>query len=226
MANSLRLYSYFRSSCSYRVRIALGLKGLDYEYVPVHLLQDGGQQFSESYRNLNPVSEVPSLEVLGEDGEVVATLSQSVAILEYLDEVYPEPPLLPSDPADKAKVRQLVEVVNSSIQPIQNLKVMKKVMAQFNVERPVAVEWAAYWIELGFKGLEPLLAKTAGTYAFGDQVTLADALLVPQEYNARRFKIDMDQFPTIARVCATAKALPAFAKAAPEVQPDTPDDLK
>ncbi|TNE52187.1 MAG: maleylacetoacetate isomerase [Deltaproteobacteria bacterium] len=226
MANSLRLYSYFRSSCSYRVRIALGLKGLEYEYVPVHLLQDGGQQFSDSYLQRNPVAEVPTLEVLNEAGDVVATVSQSVAIMEYLEECYPEPALLPSEPADRAKVRQLVEVVNSSIQPIQNLKVMKKLMAQFDVERPVAVEWAAYWIELGFKGLEKLLVQTAGTYSFGDQLTLADAALVPQEYNARRFKIDMEQFPTIARVCEAAKALPAFQNAAPESQPDTPEDLK
>ncbi len=131
MANSLRLYSYFRSSCSYRVRIALGLKGLEYEYVPVHLLQDGGQQFSDSYLQRNPIAEVPTLEVLNEAGDVVATVSQSVAIMEYLEECYPEPALLPSEPAERAKVRQLVEVVNSSIQPIQNLKVMKKIMVQF-----------------------------------------------------------------------------------------------
>ena len=217
----LRLYSYFRSSCSYRVRIALNLKGLEYEYVPVHLLEGGGQQNSESYLARNPVGEVPTLEVLNEAGEVVATLSQSVAILEYLEETHPEPALLPTEPAQRAKVRQLVEVVNSSIQPIQNLRVMQRLQAQFDVDRPVTLAWSKHWIERGFQGLERLLQTTAGQHAFGDQLTLADALIVPQEYNARRFGIDMDQFPTIKRISQTANQHPAFINAAPDKQPDT-----
>lgn len=216
----LRLYSYYRSSCSYRVRIALGLKGLPYEYVPVHLVAEGGQQYKESYLSRNPVGEVPTLEVLDETGKLIATVSQSVAILEYLEEVFPQPALLPKTPEARAKVRQIVEIINSSIQPIQNLKVMNRLQAQFHVEKSATVEWCRHWIERGFQGLEKILQQTAGQHAFGDQVTLADAAIVPQEYNARRFQIDMGTYPMIQRVCAQANALTAFQQAAPEKQPD------
>lgn len=216
----LRLYSYFRSSCSYRVRIALGLKGLRYDYVPVHLVTDGGQQYKEEYLSRNPVGEVPTLEMLDVSGQVVATVSQSVAILEYLEEVFPQPALLPKEPAARAKVRQMVEIVNSSIQPIQNLKVMNRLQSQFQVERPAVLDWCRHWVERGFQGMEKILQKTAGRHAFGDQVTLADVLLVPQEYNARRFQIDMNAFPIIQRICAEANTLPAFQQAVPERQPD------
>ncbi len=217
-----RLYSYFRSSCSYRVRIMLGYKGLEYTYIPVHLLEGGGQQYSDDYLARNPVGELPTLEILDAQGEILSTISQSVAILEYLEEAHPEPSLMPSALPERARVRQIVEIVNSSIQPIQNLKVMKRLQEQFKVERPVALEWAKYWIERGFQGLEKLLQKTAGAHAYGDQLSLADIVIVPQEFNARRFGIDMNLFPTIQRVCHTANQLPAFANAAPAQQPDAP----
>jgi maleylacetoacetate isomerase len=215
------LYSYFRSSASYRVRIAMGLKGLDYDYVPVHLLEDGGQQYGEAYKALNPMSELPCL-VVESEGQAAVALAQSVAILEYLEETHPVPPLLPSDPVARARVRQLVEVVNSSIQPIQNLKVMRRLTARFGTERDQNIAWARYWIDRGFEGLEVLLGRVAGRYAFGDQPTLADVVLVPQVYNARRFGVDMTRFPVIDRVASSAEALEGFQAAGPATQPDAP----
>tara|TARA_B100000609_G_scaffold199139_1_gene200855 strand:- start:18757 stop:19449 length:693 start_codon:yes stop_codon:yes gene_type:complete len=222
----MKLYSYFRSSCSYRVRIALYHKGLDFSYVPVHLVKDGGQQHAETYKQRNSMGQVPTLELIDNDGSISATLTQSVAILEYLEEVYPDPPLLPKDSIERAKVRQIVEIVNSGIQPIQNLHVMQKISSSFDVEMAEAKKWAAFWVAHGFRGLEPVLAQTSGQFAFGDQVTLADAFIVPQHYNAKRFGIDMTPFPNIAKVVDNALSLDAFQRARPEVQPDTPDDLR
>ena len=144
-----------------------------------------------------------------------------MAILEYLEEVYPEPALLPKDPVQRAKVRQLVEMINSGIQPIQNLRVMRRLTELHENTRPDNFAWAAYWIERGYQALEKVLEKTAGTYAFGDEVTLADVLLVPQTYNADRFGVDMSSMPHLQRAVANARALPAFEKAHPSVQPDT-----
>ena len=220
-ATRYTLYSYFRSSASYRVRIALQYKGLAYDYAPVHLLADGGQQYAADYRAVNPMSELPSLVVRDAAGGAV-TLAQSVAILEYLEETCPEPPLLPRDALGRARVRQLVEVVNSSIQPIQNLKVLKKLGDDFALDRAGQVAWGRYWVERGFGGLEGLLARVAGEHACGDAVTLADVVLVPQVYNARRFGMDLASFPTISRVAAAAEALPAFRAAHPDAQPDAP----
>lgn len=220
-ATTYTLFSYFRSSASYRVRIALGLKGLEYTYVSVHLLEGGGQQYADAYRALNPMSELPSL-VVRDAGGGEAVLAQSVAILEFLEETVPSPPLLPAAPVDRARVRQLVEAVNSSIQPIQNLKVMKKLGAEYGVDAAGQAAWSRHWITRGFAGLEALLARFAGAHAFGDTVTLADVVLVPQVYNARRFACDLGAFPTIARVAAAAEALPAFAAAHPDRQPDSP----
>jgi len=217
----LTLYSYFRSSASYRVRVALHWKGLAYTYVPVHLLADGGQQYADAYRAVNPMSELPSLVVRDADGRE-ATLAQSVAILEYLEEAHPTPALLPADPIDRAHVRQLVEAVNSSIQPIQNLKVMKRLGEVFHADGDAQRAWARYWVERGFVGLEALLARVAGRHAFGDAVTLADVVLVPQVFNARRFGCDLAPFPTLTRVATAAEALPAFQAAHPDAQPDTP----
>ncbi len=220
---SYTLYSYFRSSASWRVRIGLALKGLPYRYRPVHLLRDGGEQFSDAYRALNPMSELPCLVVHGDadpEGPPEAVLAQSIAILEYLDEVHPSPPLLPSSAADRARVRQLVESVNSSIQPLQNLKVLKHLHAAFGADKDATQAWGRHWIAQGFGGLEALLARTAGRHAFGDSVTLADVVLVPQVFNARRFGVELAPFPTIQRVEAAAMALPAFQAATPDHQPD------
>lgn len=222
---TLRLYSYFRSSCSYRVRIALYYKNLPFEYVPVHLVQDGGQQYKDAYLARNPLAEVPTLEVLDENGQVSATIGQSVAILEYLEECFPAKPMMPKDPVARAKVRQVVEGVNSGIQPIQNLRIMRALQQRYALSPDEPKAWSRHWIEHGFRGLEGVVADTAGAYAVGDHITLADALIVPQCYNARRFGINMDAFPTIQRVAAAAEALPAFQKAEPHVQPDTPPEL-
>jgi len=221
-AVSYRLFSYFRSSASYRVRIALHWKGIAFDTVSVHLLEDGGQQYAADYVARNPMSEVPTLEVRDPSGAVVGRVAQSVAILEYLEDVHPTPPLLPADPLVRAQVRQLVEVVNSSIHPIQNLKVMRKLTADFGTTRERNFGWAAYWIGRGFEGLERLLTTRAGHRSVGDDVTLADVALVPQVFNARRFGVDMSRFPIISRVSAALETEPAFQAARPEAQPDAP----
>ena len=210
------LRSYWRSSCSWRVRIALNLKGLPYETVPVHLVADGGQQHSDAHRSLNPMRELPVLLVDGEP------LAQSVAILEYLDEAYPEPRLFPNDPIDRARVRQMVEVINSGIQPIQNLRIMQRLGADFGLEKPDQIEWSRGWIERGFVAFEALVSRYGGTYCFADQVTMADTLLVPQLYNARRFGVALDQFPLLLAIESRLAALPAFMAAHPDEQPDAP----
>jgi len=216
----LTLYGYWRSSSSYRVRIALELKGLAYAYAAVHLLEGGGQQFNEDYRAKNPSAQVPTLMVSG-DGEPFV-LAQSVAILEFLDETFPEPALLPTSPRDRARVRQLVEVINSGIQPIANLSVLKYLGRVMQQDEATRNTWTRHWIATGFEALEALLAKTAGRFAFGDEVTLADCFIVPQVYNANRFQVDLTPYPNLRRVSAEAEALPAFQRARPEVQVDAP----
>jgi len=215
------LYSYYRSSASYRVRIALAVKGVEYEYVPVHLLDGGGQHLLPEYRALNPLGELPALVVPRADGSR-AVLGQSVAILEYLEEVHPEPALMPRDAIERARVRQLVEGVNSSIQPYQNLNLLRKLTADFGPDTARNEAWVRHYIGRGFAGLEALLVQSAGTHALGDTLTLADVMLVPQVYNARRFALDLAPYPTIVRVTDAANALPAFRAAAPEAQPDAP----
>lgn len=225
MSATYRLYSYFRSSASTRVRTALYWKGIPFEYAPVSLIADGGQHLGEGYRALNPMSELPTLVVTRPDGSEVA-LAQSVAILEYLEEAHPTPPLLPADALDRARVRQLVEIVNSSIQPLQNLKVLKRLASAHGLDKAATDGWARAWIERGFAGLEAILAGVAGAHAFGDQVTLADVVLAPQVYNAHRFACDLAPFPTIARVAAAVAGLDAFRRAHPGAQPDTPAELR
>lgn len=216
----LKLYSYFRSSTSFRIRIALHLKGLPFEYIPVHLLEDGGQQYKEAYLQKNPMGEVPTLVVTDEAGQEIASLAQSVAILEYLEETYPVPPLLPKTALEKAKVRQIVEIVNSSIHPVQNLKTMKALTTRFGASKEQTEAWCAHWIERGFVGLEAIVAKTAGQYAFGDQITFADIAVVPQVLNAHRFQVPMAPFPTLERVSKAALSLEPFQKALPAAQID------
>jgi maleylpyruvate isomerase len=207
----MRLFGYWRSSATWRVRCALQLKGLAYEVVPVHLVRDGGEQRGDAHRARNPMAQVPVLEL--DDG---ALLTQSVAILEYLDEVHPSPPLLPADPVGRAHTRALVEVVNSGIQPLQNLSVLAAVRALGGD----ADAWAAQAIATGLRALEALAAPRAGRFLVGDAPTLADCVLVPQLYNARRFGVSLDEVPTLRRAEASAEALPAFQAAHPSVQPD------
>ena len=208
------LLGYWRSSSSWRVRIALNWKGLAYETVPVHLVADGGRQHRPEHRALNPMRQVP---VLLEDGR---PLSQSVAILEYLEERHPEPPLLPSDPWERACVRQLTELINSGIQPIQNLAVMQRLKGEFALEPAQAKAWSRGWIEQGFVALEALVETVGGRYSVGDAVSFADLCLVPQLYNARRFEVDLRQFPRLTAIEDRLVELPAFVKAHPDQQPD------
>ena len=208
----LKLYSYFRSSASYRVRIALHYKGLPFEYIPVHLVK--AEQRSDEYVKINPMKHVPALM---HDGFLVA---ESVAIVQYLDEIFPDKPLLPKTPRDKAVVMQIVELLNSGIQPLQNLKVMQFLENQMRLSKDQTDEFVRHWISEGMKGLEKLLERTAGTHAFGGSITAADAFLVPQVFACKRFNVDVNEFPNVARVNANALKLDSFQNAHPEKQPD------
>jgi maleylacetoacetate isomerase len=218
MSEPLQLYSYWRSSAAYRVRIGLNLKGLPYEIVPVHLVQDGGQQHSEAYRAVNPQELVPTL------GHGQRRLGQSLAILEYLDEVWPEPPLLPATARARQRVRALALLVACDIHPLNNLRVLQYFEREWNVPQPERETWVRHWIADGFAAAEALLAEhpSTGDFCEGETPTLADCCLVPQIYNARRFGVDMAAYPTLARIEAACLALPAFDAARPEHQPDAP----
>ncbi|KJE88489.1 maleylacetoacetate isomerase [Capsaspora owczarzaki ATCC 30864] len=206
------LYSYFRSSCSWRVRIALALKGIAYEYRAISLIKDGGEQFKDEFRSVNPQREVPVLEIDGHQ------LAQSLAIIEYLEETRPDgASLLPKDAHQRALVRQVSDAIAQGIQPIQNLRVLN------HVGDEKKVEWARHWINHGLAGLEALLAKTHGKYSVGDTVTMADCTLVPQLYNARRFKVDLSQFPIALAIENELIKLDAFKAAHPSAQPDCPE---
>ena len=218
-SSTYTLYSYWRSSCSYRVRIVLHHKGLGYTTRAIHLVREGGEQFGEEYRGLNPMAQVPTLMVPDGAGGTRA-LTQSVAICEYLEARHPSPPLLPAKAFDQAEVRQIVETIGAGIQPIQNLAVMRRLSRDFGTARPQNIGWAAEWITQGFEALERMLKVSAGAFACGDSVTLADVFIVPQVYNANRFGVDMSRFPILTRVHAHAQQLDSFARAAPERQPD------
>jgi maleylacetoacetate isomerase len=217
----MKLYGYFRSSAAYRVRIALNLKGIDHAQVCVHLRRGGGEQFGKDYAALNPQRLVPTLVVEDESGQEVA-LTQSLAILEYLEETRPEPPLLPADPLGRARVRTLALAVACEIHPLQNLKVLRRVAGAPDETPEAWARWAGPWIEEGFAAIESLLADSpeTGRFCHGDAPTLADVLLVPQVYNARRFGVELAPYPTIRRIETACLALAAFDAARPEVQPD------
>lgn len=208
------LYSYFRSSCTWRVRIALALKNISYDTVPINLVKDGGQQFSAEFQALNPMKQVPALTIDG------LTIGQSLAIIEYLEETRPTPRLLPQDPKKRAHVRMISDLISSGIQPLQNLSVLKQV----GEEKQLA--WAQKVISSGFNALEKILQSTAGKYCVGDEVTMADLCLVPQVANAERFKVDVTPYPTISRINKSLLALEAFQVSHPRRQPDTPPELK
>ena len=218
MSSDLALYGYWRSSAAYRVRIALNLKGLAYENRPVHLVRDGGEQHQQAYRALNPQELVPCLV----DG--VNVLTQSMAIMEYLDETHPSPALLPPDPAGRARVRALAQLLACDVHPLGNLRVLQYLGSELQVDESVRGTWSRHWIGEGFRALEAMLAEhpATGRFCHGDQPTLADACLVPQHYNAVRWKLPLDEFPTIRRVVEACQELDAFKRAVPEAQSDAP----
>lgn len=212
----MKLYTFFRSSASYRVRIALNLKGLNYEQVPIHLRRGGGEQWTSAYKAINPQGLVPTLE----DGGRLIT--QSLAVIEYLEERYPEPALLPGDAADRATVRAMALTVACEIHPLQNLRVLNYLRNELKQGEEDVNRWARHWITLGLSALEQrvLSAPKQGRFCFGDAPSLADLFLVPQLYNARRFGCDLSGYRSLVEIDANCVALPAFAKAAPENQPD------
>lgn len=214
----LELYSFFNSSAAYRVRIALGLKGLDYRTVPVDLLgKGGGGQRDAAYLRRNPEGLVPLLV----DQEHV--LTQSLAIIEYLDEAYPDVPLLPSDAWGRARVRALALSIACDIHPLNNLRVLRRLAHTLQVDKPARDDWYRHWIGTGFAALEiRLQSPETGLCCHGDAPGLADCCLVPQVHNARRMKLDLTPYPAIARVAAYCEGLPAFQAAHPDAQPDTP----
>ena len=212
----LVLHTYFRSSAAYRVRIALELKGLAFESVPVHLVRGGGEQHSAAFAALNPAELVPVLV----DGET--TLTQSLPILEYLDELHPEPALLPPEAVGRARVRAIAQTIACEIHPLNNLRVLQHLQATLGASAADKSLWYAHWVELGFSVLESMLSDSArtGRYCHGDTPTLADCCLVPQIYNAERFEVSLAAYPTLRRIGEACRALDAFQRAAPEAQPD------
>lgn len=209
----MKLYTYFRSSAAYRVRIALNLKGLQYDMVPIHLTKDGGQQRKPEFQKVNPQMRVPALEL--SSGSV---LTQSLAIIEYLDDIEPEPPFLPADALERANVRALAQVVACDIHPLNNLITLQYLKRGLKQEQTEIDVWYHHWVTEGFKALEQMLKP--GPFAYGAHVTLADICLVPQVFNARRLKVPLDAFPKIVAVEQACLKQPAFDKARPENQPD------
>ena len=207
----MKLYDYYRSSCSYRVRIALNLKNISYDCIPIHLLNQGGEQHTPSYRALNPEGVVPTL---SENGHV---LTQSIAIIEYLNEINPNPPLLPENPLDRAHVKSLALMIACDIHPLNNLRVLKYLQNEFQANDDDTQKWYHHWLKLGFDAFETTLEKLTRTtdVCSGHHVSLADICLIPQVYNAKRFKFDMTSYPLIEKINAHCLTLDAFKKASP-----------
>ncbi len=215
----MRLFGYYRSTSTWRVRIVLGLKGLRCETVPVNIAPGADEQQAAGFEATSPMRQVPVLEIPVSGGEPVL-LTQSVAICEYLESVAPDPPLLPADPVDRARVREIVEIVNSGIQPLQNLAVLGRVEALAGAA--ARAEWAAGAIARGLAVVEARAARSSRGFVWGSAPTLADAFVVPQLYNARRFGADVSRFPVLLAAEARAAEFPAFAAAHPDRQPDRP----
>jgi len=210
----MKLYGYWRSSAAYRVRIAMHLKGLAFESIPVHLVKDGGEQHKATYTELNPTHLVPTLV----DEDVI--LHQSIAIIEYLDDKYPLIGLYPKDIVAKAKVKALALDVACEIHPVTNLRVQQYLVKNLSLQESDKLTWSHHWMNLGFVAVEQQLTQSAGKYCFGDNITIADICLVPQVYNAKRFNLDMSEFPNISRVAENCNQQAAFIAALPENQAD------
>lgn len=212
----MKLYNYFRSSASFRVRIALNLKGLPYEYAVVHLTKGGGQQFAPEFRAINPDALIP---VLDDEGQ---RLTQSLAIIEYLEETHPEPPLLPTAPLERAYVRAIALGIACEIHPLNNLRVLRYLVRDLKVTDEQKDAWYRHWVQEGLAAIEARLVaeNRCGRYALGSQVTLADVVIVPQIFNAKRFDCRLDHVPTVMRIFEHCMELPAFVDAQPARQPD------
>lgn len=217
---TLDLYSYFRSSSAYRVRLALYFKKVPFRYHAVHLLNSGGEQNQPPYLKLNPLAEVPTLQ----DGEFV--LSQSMAILLYLDDEFPQPLLFPTEAKGRAKMIQLCETINSGIQPLQNLRVLQELGRRFGATQDNKDDWMRFWIHRGFIGLEKMLSHCAGSFSFGGQFSALDCYLIPQLYNAQRQNMDLNKYPTLKRLSDDYSQLEWVQRAHPNCQPDTPLELR
>ena len=212
----MKLYSYFRSSAAYRVRIAMNLKGLNYDYLPVNLL--AMEQKSEEYLAHNPQGLVPALDIGG--GEIIA---QSGAILEWLEETAPEPALLPAGALQRSHVRSMVNHIACDVHPLLNIAILNYLKDELHGDKDQIQAWYQTWIDRAFRSVEQFLVQHSGQFCYGDQVTLADCYLVPQVYNAQRFKISMDPYPQIMRVTQHCNTLTPFIGAQPEQQPDAPN---
>ena len=223
MAGDIKLYTYWRSSACYRVRIALNLKGLAYESIPVHLLKDGGEQHKAGFQEVNPQELIP---VLMHGGRL---LRQSLAIMEYLDENFDtKRPLMPNVARDRQRCRAISQMIACDIHPLNNLRVQQYLGKEFKATDKQREDWTRHWIEEGFRALETVLTDSlaTGTYCEGDSPTMADCCLVPQVYNAQRFGVQLDKYPNIKRINDECMQLPAFQDARPEAQPDCPPDQK
>lgn len=214
MQGSMTLYSYFRSSASYRVRIALHYKHIPFKYEAVHLLKDGGYQFLEEYKKLNPQSQVPCLIHNGKP------LSQSMAIIQYLEETFPNPSLFPNKPYERALVVQICEAFNSGIQPMQNLAVLNELEKKFAATQEMKAQWVRDWNARVLTSVEKLLEKSAGDFAYGDSITAADCFLVPHVFSTKRYNFDLSPYPKLLSAYRHANEIEAFKLAAPERQPD------
>lgn len=210
----IKLYSYWRSTAAYRVRIALEFKLLEYELKPVHLVKEGGEQHHPEYRALNPMELVPTLV------DEQETITESMAILEYLEEKYPQPSLLPLEKTLRNRAREISQIIACDIHPINNLRVLQYLKNELHHSQDVVNDWYHHWLHQGFKAIETMISKTCDRYCLGNELSFADVFLVPQVYNAARFKLDMKNYPYISQVNDNCLALDCFQKATPENQPD------
>lgn len=216
----MKLYSYFRSSAAYRVRIVLNLKQISYTTVPVHLVRNGGEQHLTEYLNINPQGLVPSLDITAPNGKP-QIITQSGAIIEYLEERFPQPALLPINLIERAYVRTLMQIIACDMHPVNNLRVLHYLENAFDCDNAEKMRWYHHWLATGFSAIEAQLTRRGNTqYCYHEQITMADVYLIPQVYNARRFNLDMTPYPTINRIYQRCIHLPAFSEAAPEQQPD------